>query len=358
LPGGQILTPRFPVLVKLGRFLPQKIKFLKNYADVNYQNRPILPFPRCNIGGKLTGPNLVPPSPESKGLSPRKGQPDPGRTKKASRPFPGGPDLGSEALECCLRELVRYYRHSSVGRRTSGIVHQINGPLQVLSFHLELLEQKSQEELNHLSECPLGVAERLGALRDYRLEKIRQFRQELENLQTLVRRLSLQGVHEESQEQVYLDLNQIFLLELELYLAQPFFKHQVRKKFCFQESLPPLYGYYIDFSQSFRNLLDNALEAMEGAETRELTVKTSLQDGCRLLSIRDTGVGIPPAILPRIFEPFFTTKGSPDSPRAGLGLFMAQRLLSPYGGQIQVQSRFGETWLTVLLPVKPGGSEP
>ena len=102
---------------------------------------------------------------------------------------------------------MRYYRHSSVGRRTSGIVHQMNGPLQVLCFHLELLEQKSQEELKHLSECLGAVAEKLGGLRDYRLEKIRQFRQELENLQTLVRRLSLQGVHEESHEQVYLDLN-------------------------------------------------------------------------------------------------------------------------------------------------------
>jgi hypothetical protein len=44
------------------------------------------------------------------------------------------PDRTQEVVECCLRELVRYYRHSGVGRNCCGIVHQMNTPLQVLSF--------------------------------------------------------------------------------------------------------------------------------------------------------------------------------------------------------------------------------
>ena len=46
------------------------------------------------------------------------------------------------------------------------------------------------------------------------------------------------------------------------------------------------------------------------------------------------GAGIPPEIRPRIFEPFFTTKGNGENGHAGLGLFMARRLLAPYGGEI------------------------
>jgi two-component system NtrC family sensor kinase len=279
-------------------------------------------------------------------------------TGKTARIIPAEPGRESEALERCLQELVRYYRYSSAGRRTGGIVHQMNGPLQVLFFHLELLEQKSQEELQHLGECPPPVAEKLGALRDYRLDKLRQFRQELEKLQALARRITLQGLQEESEDQIYLDLNQVFSQELELYQTLDFYKHQVKKKISLEPGLPPIYGHYIDFSQGFRHLLDNALEALEGVERRELVVETSLQGDCRCLRIGDTGVGIPPEVLPWIFEPFFSTNGTPGSPRAGLGLFMAQRLLSRYDGQIQVKSRPGETWVTVLLPEKAGNSEP
>lgn len=125
----------------------------------------------------------------------------------------------------------------------------------------------------------------------------------------------------------------------------------MEKQFIFQEDLPPVFGHYIDFSQSFRNILANALEALEGAARRRLTVMTTLEEGRRLLHVGDTGGGIPPEIRPRIFEPFFTTKGDLDQDHAGLGLFMARRLLAPYGGEIQVDSVPGETWVTVALPV-------
>jgi signal transduction histidine kinase len=66
------------------------------------------------------------------------------------------------------------------------------------------------------------------------------------------------------------------------------------------------------------------------------------------VSIGDTGFGIPRENLSRIFEPFFTTRGKD---RAGLGLFMARRLLAPYGAVVQADSRPGETWFTVSIPV-------
>jgi len=269
--------------------------------------------------------------------------------------FPGELKSAAEFLALCLTELVRYYRHSSAGRRTGGIVHQMNTPLQVLSFQVELLEQKSLAEQKYLLHCPPAPAQELGALRDYRLEKIHQFRQELEKLQALTRRLFLQGVHEDHEELIPLDLNQVYLEELELYLAEPFFKHHLEKDFHLQAPLPAIFGHYLDFGQSFRNLVDNALEAMAGAPRPKLTVETRFHNGQRLLRIGDNGPGIPPEILPRLFEPFVTTKGTPARPRAGLGLFMARRLLAPYGGQLQIDSRPGETWATVRLPVASGG---
>ncbi len=262
---------------------------------------------------------------------------------------------GSDAavlLDRCFGELVRYYRHSCCGRLCQGIVHRMNTPLQVLFFQMELLEQKSLEELKILPEIGHPADDKLQTLHRYRMEKLRQFRQELENLQELAHNLVRQGGHEEVEDAVPLDLNELYRLELELYQFHPFFRHGVEKHFSFQEDLPPVHGHYLDFSQSFRNLLDNALEAMEGAARRRLTVMTAMEGGQLLLQLGDTGPGIPPEVAPRIFEPSFTTKRSGDHDHAGLGLFMARRLLAPYGGEIRVDSVPGETWVTVALPVK------
>jgi signal transduction histidine kinase len=256
-----------------------------------------------------------------------------------------------DMLERCFQELVCYYRHSGAGRRLGGVVHKMNGPLQVISFQLEFLEQKARAESRFYEECPASVAEKLEAQRNYRLNKLRHIREELEKLQGLTRAIIHLGLHEDSQDRVLLDLNRLFQEELETYQAHPFFKHRVERDFRWHQALPPILGHYLDFSQSFRNLLDNAWEAMKTAPLRRLTVETDMEEGCRVLRIGDTGVGIPPEVLPRIFDPFFTSKGGPEGPRAGLGLFMTRRLLAPYKAQIQVESRLGETWVTVRLPV-------
>lgn len=253
--------------------------------------------------------------------------------------------------ERSFQELVRYYRHSSVGSRCLGIVHRMNTPLQVLSFQLDLLEQKTQEEWGLLTESLLANTDRLVILNHYRQAKISQLRRELNRLQEMSRTLVLQGSHEDAPEKFPLDLNQLCRQELELYQADPFFKHQVTGEFHFQDGLPPFSGHYIDFSQSFRNLIDNSLEAMAETDRRELTVVTACRNRRIMLRIGDTGVGVPPAALLHIFEPFFTTKQTPSRDRAGLGLFMVRRLLSPYQAEIRVDSDSGGTWITVSFPV-------
>jgi two-component system NtrC family sensor kinase len=255
-----------------------------------------------------------------------------------------------EAMERSLRELAHYYRHSSVGRRCLGIVHQMNTPLQVISFQLDLLEQKAQMELELLREPSLAGAEKLEALNLSRQEKFQQLRNELEKLQNFTRSLALQGSHEDRREKITLDLNQVYRQELELYLTNPIFKHRITREFHFEDGLPLIHGHYIDFSQSFRNLVDNALEAMEGLEHCRLQVVTAYRDGRFMVRIGDTGTGIPPEHLAWIFEPFFTTKQTAGGPRAGLGLFMVRRLLAPYAAEIRVDSVPGETWLTISIP--------
>lgn len=298
-----------------------------------------------NAFNQVQDPIVPGPAGPGKGEAPPPG-PEPGPLPSFSLPADPG-----EILERCLGILERCFRHSAVGRRVTGIVHNMNSPLQVLSFHCELLEKKFQEEERLLFAEVTPETARPKEYHDYRALKLAQLRREVDNLQNQARLIIFQGLHEENQERLFLDLNQICRDELELYLFNPFFKHRVKKNFRFQEGLPSLSGHYIDFSQSFRNLVDNALEAMEGGEERTLTVETAYQNGRLKLRLGDTGAGIAPEILPRVFDPFFTTRGSPDRPRDGLGLFMARRLLRPYRGVISIKSRPGETMVEVGLPV-------
>jgi signal transduction histidine kinase len=237
-----------------------------------------------------------------------------------------------------------------VGRRCTGVIHNMNTPLQVISFQLELLQQKSQEEATLLSGLRNQMAPELHALHEYRHDKLTQMQREVDHLREMIHRLALQAVHEGKEEHCYLDLNQIFQDELELYVADSFYKHRVEKDFSFTPGLPPIYGHYVDFSQSFRHLVDNALEAMADSPRRLLTVTTSLIKDCRILKIGDTGEGIPPSLESQLFQPFFTTKSTPEAPRAGLGLFMTRRLLEPYKGEITIESRPGKTVVSVCLP--------
>lgn len=253
--------------------------------------------------------------------------------------------------ERLFRELVRCYRRSAVGQRCTGIVHNLNTPLQALSLGCELLFRKAAEEnaalVGQLSPEAKAAWEKFYL---YRLDKLQQFEEEIRKLHQLARLIIYQGMHEEQQERQVIDLNALLQDELQLFMLQPFFKHRVEKRIHIQQRLPPISGYYIDFSQSFRNLVDNALEAMATVERPVLTVETALTGQSRIIRVGDNGAGIAPELQPRIFEPFFTTRDSPEHPRTGLGLYMAKRLLAPYGGDIQVQSQSGETWFTVILP--------
>ena len=105
------------------------------------------------------------------------------------------------------------------------------------------------------------------------------------------------------------------------------------------------------------NLVQNAVQAMSSGG--EIFVETRTQDGFRpggearrwvQISVRDTGPGIAPALIPNLFVPFVTTKQQ----GTGLGLAISQRIVSEAGGRIDVRSREGiGTTFVVLLPAAP-----
>jgi signal transduction histidine kinase len=101
-----------------------------------------------------------------------------------------------------------------------------------------------------------------------------------------------------------------------------------------------------ELNQVWTNIIDNAIDAMHGKG--ELRLRVYRQDDSVVVEIADNGPGIPPDVLPHIFEPFFTTKGVGEG--TGLGLDTVQRIVKKHRGDIQVDSKPGDTRFQVWLP--------
>ncbi|MFN6551631.1 ATP-binding protein [Mycolicibacterium septicum] len=121
------------------------------------------------------------------------------------------------------------------------------------------------------------------------------------------------------------------------------------------KSLPELHCYPGDLNQVWTNIIDNAIQAMDGHGT--LTLRTSREtDEMIRVEICDDGPGIPTEDINRIFTPFFTTK--PFGEGTGLGLDLAWRIVvEKHHGDLRVQSEPGDTRFIVLLPLQAPAPE-
>ncbi|MGC5024163.1 ATP-binding protein [Tsukamurella sp. DT100] len=116
----------------------------------------------------------------------------------------------------------------------------------------------------------------------------------------------------------------------------------------YDPDLPDIQGYGAELNQVWTNLIDNAVQAMDGSGT--LTLRAHRKDDSVVVEVADTGSGIPADVVPRIFEPFFTTKDVGQG--TGLGLDISWRIVvNKHQGDLSVRSVPGNTVFTVELPI-------
>jgi signal transduction histidine kinase len=124
---------------------------------------------------------------------------------------------------------------------------------------------------------------------------------------------------------------------------------------AFDRSVPRIMAYGGELNQVWTNLIDNAVAAVNGAG--KICVGTSLEHDQLVVEIVDDGPGIPPEVQARMFEPFFTTKSVGNG--TGLGLVISNRIVGDrHGGEIEFESRPGETRFRVRLPLSREQNQP
>lgn len=118
----------------------------------------------------------------------------------------------------------------------------------------------------------------------------------------------------------------------------------------FDPNLPQVPAYPGELNQVWTNLIDNALDALEGRENARITVSTCRLGNTVEVRIEDNGPGIPPDVQQRIWEPFYTTK--PAGKGTGLGLDVVRKIVDQHRATIALESEPGRTQFRLVFPVE------
>jgi len=244
-----------------------------------------------------------------------------------------------QELQDARERLVHAEKMAAVGTLAAGVGHELNNPLSFVISNLHFVASEVREL--HVPAEDRERAEEVGEALDEALQGTERMRRIIEDLRTFSRA--------KPRHPTQIDLYAV--LELATSMAGGELRHRAR---LVKDYEGPLWvqGDETQLGQVFLNLLINAAHAIpEGhAEQNEIRISTRQDEqGQRVVSVSDTGTGIPPDVLPRIFEPFFTTK--PVGGGTGLGLSLCHSYLKAMGGDIRVHSALGRgTTFEVILP--------
>ena len=234
-------------------------------------------------------------------------------------------DITSEKeKERLEKQIFEAEKLASLGQLAAGVAHEINNPLTSVTLITEQL----------LKEVEDGRVRR----------KLKVIERQVEGAARIARSL-LNFARQVTPEIRDVDINAILdkvLEELSVQMGRISLEKDYGK-------LPKVKGDELQLRQAFTNVILNAIQAIEGEG--KITVKTRAERDAVVVTISDTGRGIPEEHLSRIFEPFFTTKELGKG--TGLGLAIVHGIIERHGGKIEVESEVGKgTSFTITLPLE------
>lgn len=241
-----------------------------------------------------------------------------------------------EKLEHRQKQLVQAQKLSSIGTLASGIAHQLNNPLNNIATSCQLLKDELGDEVTDITKRMLN-----------------NIHQETFRARDIVR-----GLLEFSrQEDFHIEIKPLKeVVESSIRLVSS----QVPSGVEIRMNLPDGLMLPLDsrsMQEVFINLLINAIQAIEEPPGRiEIGLAPSTDTKWCVITVSDTGKGIPPDHLSRIFDPFYTTKEAGDG--TGLGLYVVYGTIEKHGGTIHVESEEGRgTTFFLELPILPPETE-
>lgn len=245
-------------------------------------------------------------------------------------------------------DLIRAERLAALGRMASGVAHEINNPLAVIDTIGGLIRETLEDEKDNLHASTVAVLSRAVDRLQFQVKRASTI---THNLLGFARKSATSGMETVNLEALIDETVELLAVELE--------HAAVRVERADMAHIPTLYTDPMALQQVFVNLIKNAIDAVEEAQSnQELPPEGRIQiraephqDQIRI-HVQDNGAGIPPDKMERIFDLFFTSK--PAGKGTGLGLSVVHNIMKKLGGTIRAKSEPGQgTTFTVELPVQP-----
>jgi PAS domain S-box-containing protein len=241
--------------------------------------------------------------------------------------------------EALRSRLTQSEKLASLGQFVAGIAHEINNPLQGVLGHLELLLTAPIKP---------GVGDYVDLPRSVKKD-LRLIYHEADRAAKIVRNLlTFTGAQRKTPKRLHIDRILTRALAGRRSSLGRAVIEVVREQGA---NLPPIYGDPLALHQAFLNVLINAEHAIaNAAPSGTIVITTTSPAPDRVVTtIRDSGPGIPAAVLPRIFDPFFTTKDVGQG--TGLGLAITYGVIQEHGGTILASNApDGGAVFTIELP--------
>ncbi|MGQ9696924.1 MAG: [Fe-Fe] hydrogenase large subunit C-terminal domain-containing protein [Armatimonadota bacterium] len=242
-------------------------------------------------------------------------------------------EVSNAALKEAEEQLIQSAKLASMGQLAAGIAHEINNPLGTVTLFAHLMMKSMPEDDPRRADLQMIVDEaaRCKEIVAGLLDFSRRGKLKLRNT----------------------NINELLDEALASVEKKPEFDLvEVRK--AYDPGLPDIQADASQLKQVFVNLMVNAAEAMPRGGTLTLSTRAGSDGGSVVVSVSDTGCGIPKENLDKLFTPFFTTKQIGKG--TGLGLAVAYGIIKMHHGSIEVQSTVGKgTTFEITLPrVQPG----
>jgi PAS domain S-box-containing protein len=251
----------------------------------------------------------------------------------------------------------------SIGRLAAGVAHEINTPIQFLNDSVYFIREAMQDLLAHNARLTAMLPtppEPDEDIEDLKLElppALDRVVDGLARIAEIVRSMK-EFSHADQGEMSPVDLNRA--IASTLVIARTEYKYVAEVETDLNRDLPPVICHGGQINQVVLNLVINAAHAIEDVvkstgKMGVIKVRTFVEGEFAVISISDSGCGIPEAIRPRIFDPFFTTKEVGKG--TGQGLSIAHNVVKTHGGQLSFDTETGKgTTFYVRLPLQPAES--
>ncbi len=234
-------------------------------------------------------------------------------------------------------QLIHSEKMASLGVLSAGLVHEINNPLNAATSSLRTLA-RSLERLQKGVESPEEAGDKMERVSKRALLGLKRCEQIISGLKDFSRK-DIEGKKEE-------DIHKGLESTVALLPQEPGWNVPIHRDYRFNGTV---YCHLGQLNQVFMNLLINALQAIDGEG--DIWIRTEEVGENVVITIEDTGEGIPEETLPRIFEPFYTTKDIGKG--TGLGLSISHKIIEDHKGRFEVESAPGRgSKFQIILPTR------